>query len=96
MFVLRCECGIGCQVNLEEAREGLPEEHGEFESRVRSGFNTAYFDQQCPDQGGPDRSCRDRRTKNTPKKLDVPVFPTVKRAGRNLSELIPIIWSLQV
>ncbi|CAN0112829.1 unnamed protein product, partial [Laminaria digitata] len=32
---------------LEEAAEGLPEEFGVLEERLRSGFNEAYFDQLC-------------------------------------------------
>ena len=39
------------KVNLEEAAKGLPNEYGEFEDRFRVGFNKAYADQQCSDEG---------------------------------------------
>lgn len=39
------------QVNLEEAAEGLPDEYGKVENRFRIGFNKAYFEQLCSDEG---------------------------------------------
>lgn len=39
------------QVNLEEAAEGLPDEYGNVENRFRVGFNEAYFEQLCSDEG---------------------------------------------
>lgn len=39
------------QVSLQEAATELPNDHGEFESRFRDGFNEAYYDQMCSGSG---------------------------------------------